>query len=82
MSTNYWLFPLIYCFLLSFVYTDCIFLLLLIVHFAPLSFRLAPLSFRILPPTIPNAALVIPNAALCHSERSEESVSDPSLRSG
>lgn len=75
MSTNYGLFPLIYCFLLSFVYTDCIFLLLLIVHFAPLPFRLAPLSFRILP-------YVIPNAALCHSERSEESVSDPSLRSG
>lgn len=82
MSTNYGLFPLIYCFLLSFVYTDCIFLLLLIVHFAPLPFRLAPLSFRILPYVIPNAALVIPNAALCHSERSEESVSDPSLRSG
>ena len=63
MSTNYGLFPLIYCFLLSFVYTDCIFLLLLIVHFAPLSFRLAPLSFRILPPVIPNAALVILNVA-------------------
>lgn len=97
MSTNYGLFPLIYCFLLSFVYTDCIFLLLLIVHFAPLPFRLAPLSFRILPPAIPNVAPVILNAAtyvipnvapvilnvaLCHSERSEESVSDPSLRSG
>lgn len=97
MSTNYGLFPLIYCFLLSFVYTDCVFLLLLIVHFAPLPFRLAPLSFRILPYVIPNAATyvipnvapVILNAALCHSEcrpchseRSEESVSDPSLRSG
>ncbi len=45
-------------------------------------FRILPYVIPNVALVIPNVALVIPNAALCHSERSEESVSDPSLRSG